>query len=61
MKKIHISALPTPNWPKFGCKMSEVYMYQSCKIHRNLLNRVRYFPHQFGDQGISKAFFYANF
>ncbi len=26
-KKIHIIALPTPIWLKFGYEMSEVYMY----------------------------------
>ncbi len=26
-KKIHISARPTLIWQKYGCEMSEVYMY----------------------------------
>ncbi len=41
MKKIHISALPTPIWLKFSCEKSEEYMYESGKVQENLLNRVR--------------------
>ncbi len=31
MKKIHISALPTTIWLKFGCEVSDVCRYLSCK------------------------------
>ncbi len=38
MKKIHISALPTPIWLKFGCETLKYTCTIPAKVHQNLLN-----------------------